>query len=281
VNEERRTLLLDEADGLDISVKALRSILNANRKGRVAQRVVQGRAKRYSAFGPIALASIGSLHLPLMSRSIVIRMGRHDGVRSLRRFDLADTDDLDVVYAHIRHWASNAVLALDPDMPVGYHGRDGDNWRPLLAIADACGPAWSALAREATTAFSRADRDEDVAITLLHHAREVFEARAVDRIASKEMVKALIELDGADAMWAEFRGASGDGRPRKLTQNALAALLRPFGVRPRTAWPLGRTATTKSFRGYFRSDFEAAWRSYCDEGATPSQPRSIRHLRSA
>ena len=95
------------------------------------------------------------------------------------------------------------------------------------------------------------------------------------------MVKALIELDGADAMWAEFRGAGGSERPRKLTQNALAALLRPFGIRPRTAWPLGRTATTKSFRGYFRADFEAAWRSYCDEGVTPSRSSQVRRLRSA
>jgi hypothetical protein len=79
-----------------------------------------------------------------------------------------------------------------------------------------------------------------------------------DRIASKEMIKALTELDGADAMWAEFRGASGNERPRKLTENALAALLRPFGIRPRTAWPLGRTMTSKSFRGYFRADFEIA-----------------------
>ena len=66
--------------------------------------------------------------------------------------------------------------------------------------------------------------------------------------------------------------------PRKLTQGALAALLRQFGVHPRKFWPPHRDATTKSYRGYFRSDFEAAWRSYCDADGTPAQPCNIRKL---
>jgi hypothetical protein len=64
--------------------------------------------------------------------------------------------------------------------------------------------------------------------------------------------------------------------PRKLTQGALAALLRQFGVHPRKFWPPHRDATTKSYRGYFRSDFEAAWRAYCD--GTPAQPCNIGKL---
>jgi putative DNA primase/helicase len=282
IHETRRTLLLDEADNLDLSAKAiLRAVLNAgHRQGGTVTRMYRGGAKRLSVFAPIALASIGSLTLPLMSRSIVIRMRRHDGAQFLRRFDLADTSDLDLVYGHVRHWVNGAILALDPDMPAELRGRHADNWRPLLSIADACGPAWSALVRDAAIAFSRGNREEDIAVTLLFHVRDIFDALGVDRLASKRLVDELISLDGADAAWAEYRGASGTERPRKLTQGGLATLLRPFEIRPRTIWPLARTATTKSFRGYFRVDFEAAWRSYCGKGVTPSQPREIRRLRS-
>ena len=282
IHETQRTLLLDEADNLDLSAQhILRAVLNAgHRQGGTVTRMYRGGAKRLSVYAPIALASIGWLPLPLMSRSIVVRMRRHDEARSLRRFDLADTSDLDLVYGHIRHWVNGVVLALDPDIPAELRGRHADNWRPLLSIADACGPEWSVHARDAAVAFSRGDREEDIAVTLLFHVRDVFDALAADRLASKRLTDELISLDSADAAWAEYRGPSGTERPRKLTQGALAALLRPFGIRPRTIWPLARTATTKSFRGYYRADFDAVWQSYCDGGVTPSQPRQIRRLRS-
>jgi hypothetical protein len=283
VNVTRSTLLLDEADNLEIAAKAvLRSVLNAgHRKGGSVSRIVKGAPKQFNLFAPVALASIGTLTLPLplKSRSIVIRMRRHDGADTLKRFDAADTADLDIVYRHILHFVRRTQLNADPEMPSELRGRQADNWRPLLSIADACGPTWSALAREAAIAFARADRDEDVGVTLLHHVREVFDASGIgiDRIASKQLVMDLIGLDDADNMWAEYRGVHGTEQPRKLTQGKLALLLRPFGIRPRNFWPPNRTTTTKSHRGYFRSDFEAAWCSYCD-GGTPAQPRDLRQL---
>jgi hypothetical protein len=277
VHQSKRTLLLDEADNLEMSVKAvLRAVLNSGyRKGGNRTLMVKGTPKRFDVFAPIALASIGSLTLPLMSRSIVIRMRRHDGAQSLRRFDSADTADLDIIYSHIRHWLSQRNLSLNPDMPPELRGRQADNWRPLLSIAEACGPTWVALARDAAIAFARTDQDEDIAVTLLHHIREVFDASSVDRIASKLLIERLLEHD---EMWGEYRGVHGNENPRKLTQGALAALLRPFGIRPRKFWPPHRDPTTKSYRGYFRSDFEAAWRSYCDVDGTPAQPKKTMRL---
>jgi hypothetical protein len=277
VNVMRSTLLLDEADNLEIAAKAvLRAVLNAgHRKGGSVSRMIKGAPKRFKVFSPVALASIGSLTLPLMSRSIIIRMRRHDGAQSLKRFDAANTTDLNLVYQHIRHFARHAQLNPDPEMPRELRGRQADNWRPLLSIADACGPTWSALAREAAIAFTRDHRDEDVAVTLLHHIREVFDARPVDRIASKLLIDHLLE---ADEMWSEYRGVKGTEQPRKLTLGTLALLLKPFGIRPKKFWPPHRDATTKSYRGYFRSDFEAAWRSYCDADSTPAQTRKLTAL---
>jgi hypothetical protein len=192
-------------------------------------------------------------------------------MESLRRFDLADTTDLDVVYSHIVHWIRNANLNLDPEMPDELYGRMADNWRPLLSIADACSPAWGALAREAAIAFAGGDHEEDVGVSLLWCIREVFNTREVDRLFSKELVRELIQLEVADEMWREYRGPTGSERPRRPTQNTLSRLLKPFGITPRVLWFEGRSS-----RGYLRADFEESWRSYCDETVNPSAPRRLR-----
>jgi hypothetical protein len=181
IDRERCTLLLDEADNLEMSAKAaLRSVLNSGyeRVGGNVRRGVGKQRRKYETFAPIALASIGILTLPLMSRSIVIRMTRYD---PLRRFDLADTADLDFVYRHIIAWARTALINHDPEMPGDLHGRPANNWRPLIAIADACSPAWGVRAREAAIHFARGYHDEDIIILLLRDIRTVFDACGVDR----------------------------------------------------------------------------------------------------
>jgi hypothetical protein len=240
--------------------------------------MIQGQPQSFSTFAPLALAAIGTLPLPLMSRSIVIRMERHDGSLNLRRFDSEDTGDLDLIYRQIVNWARDVVLNPEPDIPDAVRNRQADNWRPLLAITDACGPAWGALAREAAIAFTRGYHDEDPVVLLLRDVLAIFNARGADRIPSEVLVADLNELE--DAPWAEWRGVHDDQQPRRLSQNMLASLLRSFLIRPRKFWPLRRGPTSKSFRGYFRSQFEQAWRSYCQEGGTPEQRNNISYLRS-
>jgi hypothetical protein len=57
-------------------------------------------------------------------------------------------------------------------------------------------------------------------------------------------------------------------------------MLREFGIRPQTIWPPNRTAMSKSFKGYRRSQFEQAWAAYCGEDGTPSHPSKIKSLES-
>jgi hypothetical protein len=275
----RGTLLLDEADNLDLGTQhAMRAVLNAgHRRGGTVTRMARGEPRHFAVFAPVAFASIGTLSLPLMSRAIVIHMVRHDGSQPLARLDTADPADIDAVYSYTKRWLraqeQDSTISADPAMPPELRNRHADNWRALIAIADACGPDWGAKARAAAVALSP-HQDEDVAITLLRDIHRIFDERGTDRILSRTLVDDLVAMP--DAEWGEYRGPQGAQQPRRLTTGALSAALRPFKLRPRTIWPPNRTAEARSGKGYLRRDFEPVWRSYCSDPGT--QQGEIRHL---
>jgi hypothetical protein len=214
-----------------------------------------------------------------MHRSVVISMHRYDGRSELKQFDEDDCHEVDYVYAPMYLWGRTVTLNRNPEMPPQLRNRQADNWRPLIAIADSFGPEWGRLAREAAVAFARSYQDEDAAVILLDDIRSVFDTRHIDRLPSVTLTEALNALD--DSLWCEWRGLRGDQQPRHLSQGELAKLLKPFGIRPRSIWPTSRVPGSKSAKGYYRSQFEAAWRAYCAENGTPSQANNTRSLHAA
>ena len=276
IDREHGTLLLDEADNLGLGNNGiLRSVLNSgHRRGGSHTRVIKDQPRRFSTFSPLAIAAIGVLPLPIMHRSIVVHMER--STRELRRFDEND-QAVNEAYRMIRAWARDAQLQYDPKLPKELRNRPADNWRPLISIADSFGPTWGAKAREAAIEFSRAHHDEDAAIVLLADIRTIFNDLGIDRISSAKLVAELVGMD--DALWADWRGLRDDQQPRRLSQGALAQLLAPFGIRPRTIWPRRRNQKTKSRKGYLRSQFTRAWQSYCDSAGTPSRSSNVNQLR--
>jgi Protein of unknown function (DUF3631) len=278
VDIEHCTLLLDEADNLELGSKAvLRATINSgHRKGGTRMHMIRGQLQHFSTFAPVALAAIGKLTLPLMSRSIVIRMSRAASSTHLHHFDRSDTSAFDTAYRSTIEWVRSAVLNPKPEMPVEVYGRAADNWRPLIAIADACSPAWGIRAREAAVHFARAYRDEPIAVTLLRDIRKVFDLRHVDRITSEDLVKALLAME--DAPWNEWTGARGDQSPRKISQGQLAVALSDFIIRPKSIRLPGKPTTLK---GYFREMFEKVWAEYCGEnGTTEHRPSNVTLLSS-
>ena len=217
VDREHPTLLIDEADNLGLAFNGpLRAVLNSgHRRGGKVTRYRGGQARSFSTFSPVAMAAIGTLPLPVMHRSIVIHMARRNGRRPLIRLDKEDADtkaDLNVAYRMMLSWARDAELTSDPPMAAQLRDRQADNWRPLIAIADAFGSAWAVRAREAAISWAGEHQDEDAAVVLLRDIRDIFDARGVDRLPSKEMVD---HLNGADdAPWLEWRGIAqqDDGR---------------------------------------------------------------------
>ena len=271
INRLRPTMLLDEADNLGVAVIGeLRAILNAGFEKSTSslRRGVGKQARKYEVFAPIALASIGALTLPLMSRSVVIYMVRSE---PLRRFKASDTRDLDIAYQHTRDWAQNAKLNPDPELPKEVHGRTADVWRPLISVADACGPGWGMLARETALAFAKHYRDEDIIVILLTAIRDVFDAIGWDRLQLEQIVEALHAMEAAG--WDEWRGEQGDQRPHKITKAEISHILRArFRVASRSVWPPPpRRPEHKSRKGYWRSDLEPLWAAYCPSGGTAAQ----------
>ena len=100
-------------------------------------------------------------------------------------------------------------------MPAQLRDRQADNWRPLIAIADAFGADWARRAREAAVSWAGQHQDEDAAVVLLGDIRDIFDGRGVDRLPSKTMVDHLNAAD--DALWSEWRGIHGNQQPRKLS----------------------------------------------------------------
>ena len=108
---------------------------------------------------------------------------------------------------------------------------------------------------------------------LLGNILTVFLALGTDRISSAALVEALLGLD--DGIWADWRGPNDDRTPRRLNQSELARMLRPFEIRPKTIWPTQRRLGRGSRRGYYRSQFAAAWAAYCPSADTPTQRSKI------
>jgi Protein of unknown function (DUF3631) len=279
--DEGRTSVIDEGDNMELALRSnatLRLIMNSgHRKGGSVPRMIKNRRRNFNTFAPLAFGSIGGLHPSLMSRCIIIHMSRYSGDAPLRQFDINDTEDLDIVYSYVRQWARTVQLNRDPEIPEGVRGRSADNWRALIAIADSCGEDWGARARAAAVALSK-HQDEESVILLFHHILAAFDTPWVDRMPGKVLCKRLGDME--DAPWGEWTGLHDNQRPHRLTTRELARLLRPFRIYPRPIWPLQRTATSKSARGYMRSQFEDVWRDYCGN-VTTSQPQPIKRLRLA
>jgi putative DNA primase/helicase len=277
------TILIDEVDNLGLLTNSFfRAALNSGyRQGGAIQRTITNQVVKFRTFAPVVLAGIGTVPLPLARRAIVINLKRDPraAVR-LKKLDILDPEQVEnfaLIAGALAGWARDCVLASDPPMPPELTGGQCDNWRRLIAIADACGPEIAELARQVAVRMSRG-LDEDLEVLLLRDIRDIFDLKQVDRLTSKIIVEYLDLLP--HGLWADWRGRDNTEAPRPLTQSIMAKLLRIFEIRPTTVWPPGpRNADSKSANGYYRHQFEDAWARYCPGADTPTQTGNIIHLR--
>lgn len=270
------TWLIDEADNLDLDRKSngvARAVLNmGHTRGAYVCRMVKGEPKKIPVFSPLAVAAIGTLPFPLLRRSISINMQRPGRDHKLERLDDASPQWAGAC-EQIRRWAATCTLACDPAVPTQLRNRAADNWRALLAIADDLGHGDAA--RSAAIKMSGNRVYTEPGIALIADIMSIFDEKGVDRLTSRELVSALLDLNDGD--WNEWRGIKEARPPHKLSQSELAATLRPFHIRPRTVWPKHRGAGGSSSRGYVRIWFERAWDAYC-RADTATRPSNLKTL---
>jgi Protein of unknown function (DUF3631) len=264
------TLLVDEADTFLPDNDELRGVFNSgHRKGGTVLRTVgdDHEPRAFRTFCPTVISRIGTLPDTLHDRSVTIDLKRRLRTETVEPFRPDRADHLDVLARKAGRWAQDnaeAIAEADPKMPDGIINREADNWRPLLAIADAAGGDWPGRAGNAAEAAHIAAAADDASRLelLLGDIRDAFKTDKAEarqdmfgveqvEITSTDLVKTLVALEGRP--WAEM------GRNRKpLTQNRLARMLKPLGIGPKNVGPKDARV-----RGYIRTLHPAisGWRA--------------------
>jgi putative DNA primase/helicase len=261
IEQRQPTLLIDEADTFMHGSDDMKGILNSGHTRATAQvwrcEGDSREPKGFSTWAPIAVAKIGDLPETLESRSIVIPMRRKRPDEPIKPIGPDEREKFARLGSMATRWsADNAgtLAAALPDLPAGLFNRARDNWRPLIAIADAAGGHWAVQ-------LSGSAEDPSIGVQLLKDIREIFRS---ERLSSDELRRALKELE--DRPWADY----SDGNP--ISQRQIAKLLKPFGITPKSI-RLGPHDTPK---GYMAAHFEDAFARYLPPipppAATPPQP---------
>jgi len=259
---------MDEAETYVHEREELRGILNAghSRAGAVVPRLVgsEYEPRMFSTWCPKAAAMIGRLPPTLEDRALVIRLRRKAPGEATSRLRLDRLSEYEPLRRRAWRWGRDHLGTLrdaDPPVPEALHDRAQDNWRPLLAIADALGGEWPARARGAALVLADAVPEPDsLGEMLLADVRDVFIERGVNRLESAEIVAALVARE--DRPWQE----SNHGKHVSPAQ--VARLLKPFGVEPKV-FRIG----DKTHRGYWLDDLSDAFSRYL----SPLEAKQAKH----
>jgi Protein of unknown function (DUF3631) len=163
----RPTLLVDEADTFIGGNDELRGIIDSGHRptGSVVRTVGDDHEPRsFSTYSAMAIARIGKSHGTIADRSIRVSLHRRRREELVRRFRDDRAHALDNLGRQSARWVADHLSVLqnaDPEMPSALHDRAADNWRLLLAIADAVGGNWPDRARQTALAMSRAADEFD------------------------------------------------------------------------------------------------------------------------
>jgi len=268
-------MLLDEIDTMmkgDAELReALRGLINSG-FDRAGARFVKNvprpgggyEAQAFSTWCPMLLAGIGKLPGTVADRAIEIELERKPSAQKVKPLRAGDGSELRDIGRKAARWVADNLDALrdtQPETPAQLHDRAADTWSPLFAIADLAGGVWPERARAAAIELSA--RSEDAmsnGVLLLADLRQLFAKEPSDVLFTREILAAL----NADKTrpWPEYK----HGKP--LTDRQLAALLKPYKVKPRTV-----RRGTETDKGYKLEWLSGPFAAYLPpRSVTASQP---------
>lgn len=269
------TLLVDEADTFLRDNEEAQGLINSGlyRETAFVLRSVgdDHTPTAFRTWGAKVLCGIGKLADTIEDRSIPLRMRRKVPGESVINIRLSDRNIWLNLQARMARWADDnrhAITSARPAFAHGLNDRAQDCWEPLLAIADLSGGEWPGRARAAALALHGVEEEApSINIELLRDIKAVFDERGASRIASRELLRALVDDD--ETPW----GTWNRGKPLAVRQ--LAARLSEFGIGPKTA----RLPGGERLKGYLIADFRDAFHRYLSAdtpftSVTPGQPHN-------
>ena len=270
----RPTLLLDEFETYSRGDDVMRGIINSGHcksQAFVLRSGLSGLTK-FSTWFPKSIAMIGSPAPTIADRSVIVPMRSRAPSEKVEPLRFDRLSDFQPLVQQAARWAldhGEELARAEPLVPPEVQSdRARDNWRPLLAIAEALGGDWAARTRQAALELSAVVDDGlrgDVGLLLLHDMQTIFDTRKSDRVDTTTILSDLAAMD--ERPWPTFSGGRAMGAER------LANLLKPFGIHSQK-WSDGG-AKRDFHRGYFRQDFAKAFASYLPQNP-PNPPRPPR-----
>jgi Protein of unknown function (DUF3631) len=260
------TVLVDEAESFIFDNDKLCDVLVAGyeQDSRIIRGVGYEKVPRvFDVFSPAVISGIGGIPVPLLDRSIPIRLFRVKPGELSQRFDSRKTEHEENLRRKLARFAADNFQRIkdsDPALPPGAYNRLADNWRPLFAIAEIAGGDWPDRARTAFAALvDQRENEQDLGVMLLADIRQIFTEQGIDRIPSAGLVQALNAM--TDRPWSEaHKGGS-------VSKVWLARKLEAFDIYPCTI-----RVEEKTPKGYILTAFGDAFERYL-----PQQEKSIRN----
>lgn len=247
IEQDRPTLIIDEVDTLYSGSKneELRAVLNGGYlyNGKTSK-TINGEPTEFSTFCPKLIGGIDNGQVPetVMDRCMRIRLRKLSGDklaelnitrRNIKK--LARDEELDQLRQDLARWATvdlvDKLSDIEPQTMEGLSARQWDIAEPLVQIAVMVGAQDEA--RASIAAIFKGEKVETDETRILNAARELF-TDETDRITNAQL--------------AEVTGHTAD---------RLSRLLSPLGVKSRPIKVAGKTT-----RGYYRTEFEAAWERF-------------------
>jgi protein gp37 len=274
----RRTLLIDETEGLQSSGSVFRPILNGGyKRGQTITRKLGKDNVEFEIFAPKVIAMIGDPYPTLRDRCITIEMHRmrrgayRSFVREVAREEGHEVElDIAAAVGAQGQEIRQAYLNYNDDSMDYMRDRDQEIWKPLFALCQVMAPdRMPELERSAIDIATFKTRpplrlaelhDEEekawrreYAELLLQHCLRVLGDR--DRITTADLMAGLRDIPLAP--WREYEGCG-------VTAISLAAMLKPFGIEPKMIRVRPKGQAQDTVRGYFRIDLIKA-----QKGVTP------------
>lgn len=256
------TFIIDEADSFFHGDNELKNIINCgfSRDNPFIWRCVgdNNEPMPFNVFGAKVISGIGKLPPTVMDRSISLTLRRalpNEKRQRVKDIPKATTEE---IKAKLARWADDnmdRVATSKPKVPESIYNRQFDTWEILFQIADILGGQWLQAVMNACLFITQADNKEPSENEeLLTDIKTIFEVQQVDSIATRDLLSALIGVDGdgLTKRWA----TSNKGQP--MTDRQLAKALKEFGI---TSNKINKPNETQK-RGYYLADFEDTFKRY-------------------